>query len=118
MLDTTLLILLGLACARPVSATDTTVAVSILKFLIIIRVTPRSAFSRGWKNRGYSIGIIILTISVMAPIASDIARQHAYPSFGNWKSLVAIAVGVFVSWQRRARRDADGRSTPSGGGFC
>lgn len=97
MLDTTLLILLGLAALGFVSH-NTTVAVSIL-VLIIIRVTPLSAFFPWVEKQGLSMGIIILTISVMAPIASGtLPASTLIHSFGNWKSLVAIAVGVFVSW--------------------
>ena len=97
MLDTTLLILLGLAALGFVSH-NTTVAVSIL-VLIIIRVTPLSAFFPWVEKQGLSMGIIILTISVMAPIASGtLPASTLIHSFGHWKSLVAIAVGVFVSW--------------------
>ena len=77
MLDTTLIILLGLAALGFVSH-NTTVAVSIL-VLIIIRVTPLSVFFPWVEKQGLSIGTLL----------------H---SFANWKSLVAIAVGVFVSW--------------------
>lgn len=97
MLDTTLLILLGLAALGFISH-NTTVAVSIL-VLIIIRVTPLSAFFPWVEKQGLSIGIIILTISVTAPIASGaLPASTLIHSFGNWKSLVAIAVGIFVSW--------------------
>lgn len=97
MLDTTLLILLGLAALGFISH-NTSVAVSIL-VLIIIRVTPLSAFFPWVEKQGLSIGIIILTISVMAPIASGaLPASTLIHSFGNWKSLVAIAVGIFVSW--------------------
>ncbi|WP_281549379.1 DUF441 domain-containing protein [Kluyvera cryocrescens] len=97
MLDTTLIILLGLAALGFVSH-NTTVAVSIL-VLIIIRVTPLSVFFPWVEKQGLSIGIIILTISVMAPIASGaLPASTLLHSFANWKSLVAIAVGVFLSW--------------------
>ncbi|KAA2007597.1 DUF441 family protein [Escherichia coli] len=76
MFDVTLLILLGLAALGFISH-NTTVAVSIL-VLIIVRVTPLSTFFPWIEKQGLSIGIIILTIGVMA--------------------LVAIAVGVIVSW--------------------
>ncbi|MGU0043260.1 DUF441 domain-containing protein [Escherichia coli] len=67
MFDVTLLILLGLAALGFISH-NTTVAVSIL-VLIIVRVTPLAPFP--WiEKQGLSIGIIILTIGVMAPIAS------------------------------------------------
>ena len=68
MLDTTLLILLGLAALGFISH-NTTVAISIL-VLIIVRVTPLNAFFPWIEKQGLTIGIIILTIGVMAPIAS------------------------------------------------
>lgn len=46
-----------------------------------------------------TLGIVILTIGVMAPIASgSLPPSTLISSFLNWKSLIAIAVGVFVSW--------------------
>ena len=87
MFDTTLFILLGLAALVFISQ-NTTVAISIL-VLIIVRVTPLNVFFPWIEKQGLSIGIIILTIGVMAPMIH---------SFVNWKSLLAIAVGVFVSW--------------------
>ncbi|MDL6711790.1 DUF441 domain-containing protein [Escherichia coli] len=92
MFDVTLLILLGLAALGFISH-NTTVAVSIL-VLIIVRVTPLSTFFP-WIEKQ----IIILTIGVMAPIASGtLPPSTLIHSFLNWKSLVAIAVGVIVSW--------------------
>ena len=64
MFDVTLLILLGLAALGFISH-NTTVAVSIL-VLIIVRVTPLSTFFPWIEKQGLSIGIIILTIGVMA----------------------------------------------------
>ncbi|GHK48719.1 UPF0756 membrane protein YeaL [Escherichia coli] len=100
MFDVTLLILLGLAALGFISH-NTTVAVSIL-VLIIVRVTPLSTFFPWIEKQGLSIGIIILTIGVMAPIASGtLPPSTLIHSFLNWKSLVAIAVGVIVSgWGR------------------
>ena len=95
MFDVTLLILLGLAALGFVSH-NTTVAVSIL-VLIIVRVTPLNTFFPWIEKQGLTVGIIILTIGVMAPIASGTPSTLIH-SFVNWKSLVAIAVGVFVSW--------------------
>ncbi|HCP8971101.1 TPA: DUF441 domain-containing protein [Escherichia coli] len=97
MFDVTLLILLGLAALGFISH-NTTVAVSSL-VLIIVRVTPLSTFFPWNEKQGLSIGIIILTIGVMAPIASGtLPPSTLIHSFLNWKSLVAIAVGVIVSW--------------------
>ncbi len=97
MFDTTLLILLGLAALGFISH-NTTVAISIL-VLIIVRVTPLNAFFPRVEKQGLTVGIIILTIGVMAPIASGtLPPSTLIHSFMNWKSLLAIAVGVFVSW--------------------
>ena len=82
MFDVTLLILLGLAALGFVSH-NTTVAVSIL-VLIIVRVTPLNTFFPWIEKQG-------LTVGTLPP-------STLIPSFVNWKSLVAIAVGVFVSW--------------------
>lgn len=107
MFDVTLLILLGLAALGFISH-NTTVAVSIL-VLIIVRVTPLNTFFPWIEKQGLTVGIIILTIGVMAPIASGtLPPSTLIHSFVNWKSLVAIAVGVFVSW-------LGGRPTDCGG---
>lgn len=114
MFDVTLLILLGLAALGFISH-NTTVAVSIL-VLIIVRVTPLSTFFPWIEKQGLSIGIIILTIGVMAPIASGtLPPSTLIHSFLNWKSLVAIAVGVIVSWLGGwARRDLNGQPAATG----
>ena len=97
MFDSTLLLLLCLAALGFIS-NNSTVAVSIL-VLIILRSTPLSAFFPWVEKQGLSIGIIILTISVMAPIASGtLPASTLIHTFANWKSLVAIGVGVLVSW--------------------
>lgn len=95
MFDPTLLILLALAALGFVSH-NTTVAISIL-VLIIVRVTPLNTFFPWIEKQGLTIGIIILTIGVMAPIASGtLPASTLLHSFVNWKSLVAIAVGVWL----------------------
>lgn len=97
MFDMTLLVLLALAALGFVSH-NTAVAVSIL-VLIIVRVTPLNHFFPWIEKQGLTVGIIILTIGVMAPIASGtLPPSSLFQSFLSWKSLLAIAVGVFVSW--------------------
>ncbi|AVS52554.1 TPA: DUF441 domain-containing protein [Salmonella enterica subsp. enterica serovar Concord] len=91
MFDVTLLILLGLAALGFISH-NTTVAVSIL-VLIIVRVTPLNTFFPWIEKQGLTVGIIILTIA-----SGTLPPSTLIHSFVNWKSLVAIAVGVFVSW--------------------
>ena len=48
---------------------------------------------------GLNVGIIILTIGVLTPIASGkIAADAILKSFMSWKSLVAIVIGLLVAW--------------------
>lgn len=97
MFDLTLLILLGLVALGFISH-NTTVAIAIL-VLIIIRVTPLNSFFPWIEKQGLTIGITVLIIGVMAPIASGTLPASALlHAFTNWKSLLAVIVGVFVSW--------------------
>ncbi len=113
MFDVTLLILLGLAALGFISH-NTTVAVSIL-VLIIVRVTPLSTFFPWIEKQGLSIGIIILTIGVMAPIASGDATAL------NLDSLVSELEITGGDCSRRdcllagwARRDVNGQPAATG----
>lgn len=90
MFDTTLFILIGLV-ALSFFSHNTTVAVAVM-VLIIVRITPLNTYFPWVEKQG-------LTIGVMAPIASGtLPPSTLISSFLNWKSLIAIAVGVFVSW--------------------
>ncbi|MEA9389018.1 DUF441 domain-containing protein [Acerihabitans sp. TG2] len=95
--DPTLLILLALAALGIVSHNNT-ITVAIL-VLLIIRLTPLNHFFPWVEKQGLTLGIIILTIGVMAPIASGtISASGVMHSFLSWKSLLAILIGIVVSW--------------------
>lgn len=97
MFDSTLLILLALAALGFISH-NTTVAISVL-VLIVIRMTPLHQAFPWIEKQGLTLGIIILTVAVLAPVASgNLPPSTLFHSFLNWKSLIAIAVGIFVSW--------------------
>ncbi len=97
MFDSTLLILVALAALGLVSH-NTTVTISIL-VLIVIKITPLNHYFPWIEKQGLTVGIIILTIGVMAPIASgSLPSSTLLHAFMSWKSLLAVAVGVFVSW--------------------
>nr|WP_024968033.1 DUF441 domain-containing protein [Pantoea sp. IMH] len=97
MFDLTLFILIVLAGLSWFSH-NITVALALL-VLIVVKVTPLNAFFPWIERQGVTVGIIILTIGVMAPIASGaIPTSTLMHTFMSWKSLLAIAVGVFVSW--------------------
>ncbi|RWR02899.1 membrane protein [[Pantoea] beijingensis] len=77
---------------------NTAVTISIL-ILIFIKITPLSQFFPVVEKQGITVGIIILTIAVMAPLASgSLPPSTLLKSFFDWKSLLAIAVGILVSW--------------------
>ncbi|MCI3919215.1 DUF441 domain-containing protein [Paenibacillus sp. TRM 82003] len=96
-MDLPLLILLGLAALGAVGKNDTVtlamLALALLRVLHAERVFPYL------EKYGVTVGVIILTIGVMSPIASGrIGMPELIGAFTQWKSLVAIAVGIFVAY--------------------
>lgn len=96
-LDLNLMVLIVLlACGIFSQNTAVTIAAAVL---IVFRITPLSEFFPLLQQHGLNIGIIILTIGVLTPIASGkIPGDAILKSFLSWKSLLAIAIGVFVAW--------------------
>ena len=76
--------------------TAVTIAAAVL---IVLKITPLNELLPYVQQHGLNIGIIILTIGVLAPIASGkIPGDSILKSFLSWKSLLAIAIGLFVAW--------------------
>ncbi|GAA5556410.1 hypothetical protein Asch01_01112 [Acinetobacter schindleri] len=96
-LDLNLLVLLILlACGIFSHNSAVTIAAAVL---IVLKITPLSSLLPYVQAHGLNIGIIILTIGVLTPIASGkISGESILKSFLSWKSLLAIAIGVFVAW--------------------
>lgn len=96
-LDLNLIVLLVLlACGVFSHNSAVTIAAAVL---IVFRITPLSEYFYLLQNHGLNIGIIILTIGVLTPIASGkIAGDTILKSFLSWKSLLAIAIGILVAW--------------------
>lgn len=96
-LDLNLIVLLVLlACGIFSHNSAVTIAAAVL---IVFRITPLSEYFYLLQNHGLNIGIIILTIGVLTPIASGkIPGDAILKSFLSWKSLLAIAVGLLVAW--------------------
>ncbi|MBP1175922.1 uncharacterized membrane protein (DUF441 family) [Paenibacillus sp. PvR133] len=96
-MDYSSLILLVLAGLGIVSGNSTVTIAMVV--LLLVRVTSfHSAFP--WLERyGLTIGIIILTIGVMTPLASGkISINQVMESFLHWKSLLAIGIGILVAY--------------------
>ena len=67
--------------------------------LILVKLTPLDQFFPLIQQHGLNVGIIILTIGVLSPIASGkLSGESILKSFVSWKSLLAIAVGLLVAW--------------------
>lgn len=96
-LDLNLIALLVLlACGIFSHNTAVTIAAGIL---IVFKITPLSEFFPLLQQHGLNVGIVILTIGVLTPIASGkIPGEAILKSFLSWKSLLAIAIGLFVAW--------------------
>lgn len=96
-LDLNLIVLIILLACGILSHNSTiTLAAAIL---IIVRITLLHDFFPYIQQYGLHLGILILTVAVLTPIASGaIPGEVILKSFLGWKSLLAIAVGVGVAW--------------------
>jgi uncharacterized membrane protein (DUF441 family) len=91
-----LVLLILLSCGIFSQNTAITIAATSL---ILVKLTPLNQFFPYIQDYGLNIGIIILTIGVLAPIASGKISGHSIlKSFISIKSLLAIAVGLAVAW--------------------
>ena len=67
--------------------------------LIVFKLTPLNQFFPYLQQYGLHIGIIILTIGVLTPIASGkLSGDSILKSFLSFNSILAIAVGLLVAW--------------------
>jgi uncharacterized membrane protein (DUF441 family) len=90
------MLLVLLACGIFSHNSAVTIAAAVL---IVLKITPLSSLLPYVQAHGLNIGIIILTIGVLTPIASGkISGESILKSFLSWKSLLAIAIGIFVAW--------------------
>jgi uncharacterized membrane protein (DUF441 family) len=96
-MDMTSLLLLGLA-ALGIISNNSPVTIAMVVLLLLRVLGLHQAFPWLEKN-GLTIGIIILTIGVMTPLASGrISLQTVGQSFLHWKSLAAIGIGILVAY--------------------
>jgi len=91
------LILLALAGLSMFAGNYTVAAAMVV--LIIIRISPLALYFPWLQKHGLNIGIFLLMVAVMVPIASGkIPAMELLKSFTHWKSAAAIVVGIFVAW--------------------
>lgn len=96
-MDVTALILLLLAALGVISSNaPITIAMIVL---LLLRVLHAEQVFPWLEKYGLTVGIVILTIGVMTPLASGkMSLLTIGESFLNWKSLLAIAVGMLVAY--------------------
>lgn len=97
-LDLSLIVLLILLACGIFSQNNTIIIATAL--LIIFKMLPfQQPIFDFLQKDGLNIGILILTIAVLSPIASGkISGEMILKSFVSVQSLLAIAVGIFVAW--------------------
>jgi uncharacterized membrane protein (DUF441 family) len=96
-MDMTSLLLLVFAALGIISS-NTPVTVAMV-FLLLLRVLNVNQAFPWLEKYGLTLGIIILTIGVMAPLASGkMSLQTIGESFLHWKSLLAIGIGLLVAY--------------------
>ncbi|MFI2858373.1 DUF441 domain-containing protein [Paenibacillus sp. JSM ZJ436] len=96
-MDMTALILLGLA-ALGIMSSNTSITIAMI-VLLLLRVSGLQQAFPWLEKHGLTLGIIILTIGVMTPLASGkISLDTILQSFMSWKSLLAIGIGMLVAY--------------------
>ena len=66
--------------------------------LLLIQQTFLAKYLPYMEKYGLNLGIIILTVGVLAPIISGKIQLPSFVALLNWKMLLAIAIGILVAW--------------------
>ena len=66
--------------------------------LLLMQQTFLSKYLPYMEKYGLNLGIIILTVGVLAPIISGKIQLPGFVALLNWKMLLAIAIGILVAW--------------------
>lgn len=67
--------------------------------LLLFQQTALAQYLPFLQKHGLNVGIIVLTIGVLAPLAAGSLKIPNFISIiSNWQMLAAIAVGIFVAW--------------------
>lgn len=91
-------VVLLIFAALGILSNNNSITVAVV-FLLLLRVMNLHQAFPWIESYGLTIGIIVLTIGIMSPLASGkITVQTLYESFFHWKSLIAVAVGVLVAY--------------------
>lgn len=94
---TTIVLLVLLACGLLVHNPTIWVSAALLLLLKMLPFNqPVFAYIQQY---GLNAGVFVLTLAILAPIASGkISSQAIVQSFTSWQSILAIGVGLLVTW--------------------
>lgn len=96
-MDITSLILLGMA-GLGIIGNNSPVTIAMI-VLLLLRVTRFTQVFPWLEKYGLTVGIIILTIGVMSPLASgSMSLSTISGSFLHWQSLLAVGIGMLVAY--------------------
>lgn len=95
--DLSFFLLLGLAALCYLTHNNTvTFAVLIL---LLFKLTPLADYFPMLNRYGLTVGIVILTAAMMVPLANgSLGIKDIAKSFSSWQSVLAILIGILVSW--------------------
>lgn len=95
--DITFFILLALAALCYLTHNNTVTFAVLL--LLLFKVTPLADYFPILNKYGMTAGIVLLTAAMMVPLANgSMSLETIWKSFTSWQSVLAIVVGIFVSW--------------------
>ncbi|MCX8657123.1 DUF441 domain-containing protein [Gilliamella sp. B2894] len=95
--DISFFLLLGLAALCYLTHNNTLTFAILL--LLMFKLTPLAVYFPFLNKYGLTIGVVILTAAMMVPLADGSLKvADIVKSFTTWQSIVAIAVGILVSW--------------------
>jgi uncharacterized membrane protein (DUF441 family) len=95
--DMPMMLLLILAVLGILSKNNSITVAAV--FLLLLKVAQMEHTFPWIERNGLNIGIIVLTIGILAPFASGaVGWQQLLQSFVHWKSIAAIAVGIGVAY--------------------
>lgn len=93
-INITLLVLLALG----VVGNNATVSIAV-GILLLLRLLQLERFFPFLEQYGLHVGIIVLTIGILSPLASGkIKPDSIYQLFTHWQSILAVVIGIFVAY--------------------
>jgi len=95
--DITFFVLLGVAALCYLTHNNTVTFAILL--LLLFKLTPLATYFPFLNRYGPTIGIIMITAAMMVPLVNgSIGYKDILRSFTSWQSVLAVVVGIFVSW--------------------